>query len=61
MLDVRRVNTKTNAQTTYLNAEVTSVDIVTQKEIARCLGISADLEELHQIVLYNRAHISGCL
>jgi hypothetical protein len=35
----------------YLNAEVTSVNVVSQEEIPCGGGVAADLEEFHQVVL----------
>src|SRR4051794_13494392 len=35
----------------YLNAEIASVDIITEEEISRLGRIAADLEELHKIIV----------
>lgn len=35
----------------YLDAEVSSVHVVTQEEISRFFRVSSDLKELHQIVV----------
>ena len=43
---------------THLDAEVPAIDIVSQEQIASGLGISSDLEELHQIILGCRADVS---
>jgi len=36
---------------TYLDTEVTTVNIVAQEQISGLRGISADLEKLHQIIV----------
>lgn len=36
---------------TYFDGEVSSVDIVAQKEISRRSWVAANLEEFHQVVL----------
>ena len=35
----------------YLNAEVASVDVISQEEISCCGRVAADLKEFHQVVL----------
>lgn len=35
----------------YLDAEVSSVNIISQEEISCCGRVTADLEEFHQIIL----------
>ena len=47
-----------HANTTYLNAEVAPVNIVSQEQIACRLRIASDLEKLHQIILRCRRNIS---
>lgn len=41
----------TGNETTHLNAEVSPVNVVTEEEIPRGLGVATNLEELHQIIL----------
>lgn len=36
---------------TYLNTEITSVNVISQEEISCGSRITADLEEFHQVVL----------
>lgn len=36
---------------THLNTEVSSIDIITQKQISRGGGATADFKEFHKIVL----------
>lgn len=36
---------------TYLDTEVTTVDVITQEEVARVCGVTANFKQLHQIVV----------
>jgi len=45
------MGTRSWANKTHLNAEVASVNVVSQEEIPRGSGVAADFEEFHQVVL----------
>lgn len=36
---------------TYLDAEVASIDVISQEEVPRIGGAPADFEQLHQVIL----------
>lgn len=48
----------------YLNAEITSVDIITQEQVSRFGRIATDFKQFHQIVILTMnvtAHRDGCV
>jgi len=36
---------------THFDAEVTSADVISEEEVAGCGGMTADLEQAHEIIL----------
>lgn len=44
----------------YLDAKVASVDVITQKEIFGCGRVSADFEQLHQVVILSMNVAAHC-
>lgn len=48
----------------YLNTEVTTIYVVTQKQVARLSRVAADFKELHEVVVLPMnvtAHSNGCV
>jgi hypothetical protein len=39
-------------QWAYFNAKETSVDVISEEEISRIRGVSANLEQFHEVVLF---------
>ena len=63
-LKKRQIQARKLKRRTYLNAEKTSVNIITQEQVSRLGWIATDFKQFHQIVVLTMnvtAHRNGCV